>query len=158
MYKKPTPQDFLSVFAVLCVNHAFKDQFCLAGERDAMCRYAHDEIAAAHLDRNVLVRGAKPEPDGRGDRRTRACAAGRRLPVAALVDPHLQHIAVDHADKLGVDALGEDRRVLKLRAERFKVERVNAVVEDDAVRVADREAGDGVGFAADRERLFGSPL
>ena len=42
--------------------------------------------------------------------------------------------------------------MLKLRTEHLEVKRVDAVVEDDAVRIADREAGDGVGFAADLDR------
>ena len=117
-----------------------------------------DQIAAAGVDGHVHILLAQAVFDRRHNRRARARAAGQRFAVAALEAAHLDRRGVDHADELGVDALGEDRRVFKQRADFLQIELLDMLGEHNAVRIAGRDAGDGVFAAADLHAMVDHAL
>ena len=95
---------------------------------------------------NILVLGAVTVEHGCDCCRTGTRSACPGLTAAALPDTHLELVVTQYIDELGVDALGESRVVLKVRADLLEIQTVYIfLLKQDAVRVAHTDRGCRVG-------------
>src|SRR5262249_15109204 len=84
-------------------------------------------------------------------------AAGEGFTRAAFPDPHSECLSVEHTHKLGVDALGEGRVMLKARPPRGHVEYLWVVHEHHTVRIPHGDRGDCERGVVDHKRFLQHP-